>query len=155
MKAVIVYDSNYGNTLAVAEVIAGALSGVSARLVPAQHFVPGILAPGDLLVVGSPINGWQPTARMRNALAGLPSNALQGVGAAAFDTRVKLFIHGDAARKISRALQSLGARIISTPMGFYVEGRDGPMADGELERAAAWAATLLDQVKAHRPKART
>ncbi|CEA09326.1 Flavodoxin domain protein [Arthrobacter saudimassiliensis] len=153
MKAVIVYDSNYGNTRAVAEAIAAALTGLRARLVPAEHFVPGILDPGDLLIVGSPINGWQPTAKVQQALAELPSDALHGVRAAAFDTRVRLFIHGDAARKISKALQAHGARIISTPMAFHVEGRDGPLADGELQRAASWAGNLLLQLRAA-PKAK-
>jgi len=63
--------------------------------------------------------------------------------AAAFDTRVKLFIHGDAARKLTKALTDAGASIIGGPMAFYVKGSEGPLMDGETERAAAWATDLM------------
>jgi flavodoxin len=143
MKAHIVYDSAYGNTQAVAEAIAGSLDPVRTEAVSVADFNPGDLALGDLLVVGSPVNGWRPTPRITALLAALASGQLDGVRAAAFDTRVRLFIHGDAARKITETLRTHGAHIISKPMPFYVRGREGPLRNGELEKAAAWAKELL------------
>ena len=52
MKALVVYDSAYGNTRSVAETIAGSLGGLQARSVPVGDFKPDELAAGDLLVVG-------------------------------------------------------------------------------------------------------
>ena len=141
MKAVVLYDTAYGNTRTIAESVASGL-GRGAAAVPVGGFDPGALHPGDLLVVGSPINGWKPTARITEALAELGRRGLTGVKAAAFDTRVKMFIHGDAARKIAKALAAAGAGIIGEPMAFYVKGSEGPLIDGEAERAAAWAAGL-------------
>jgi flavodoxin len=142
MKAVVLYDTAHGNTKAIAESIASKL-GRDAAAVPVDRFDAGALHPGDLLVVGSPINGWKPTTRISETLAGLARHGLTGVMAAAFDTRVKLFIHGDAARKLTKALTDAGASIIGGPMAFYVKGSEGPLMDGETERAAAWATDLM------------
>src|SRR5512141_159076 len=106
MKALVVYDSAHGNTKSVAEAIAGSLDGMQARSVPVGDFKPGTLAAGDLLVVGSPINGWRPTPKITALLSALGDGSLQGVKAAAFDTRVRMFIHGDAAKKIAHALKA-------------------------------------------------
>ena len=141
MKALVLYDTAYGNTRTIAESVASGL-GQGAAAVPVEGFDTETLHPGDLLVVGSPINGWKPTARITEMLADLGRRRLTGVKAAAFDTRVKLFIHGDAAGKITRALEAAGAGIMGEPMAFYVKGSEGPLMDGEAERAAAWAAGL-------------
>lgn len=143
MKAVVVYDSSYGNTKSVAEAIAGSLDGLDATPVAVGDFKPEALAAGDLLVVGSPINGWRPTPKITTLLSSLGSGTLSGVNAAAFDTRVRMFIHGDAAKKISHALKAGGADIIAEPMPFYVKGSEGPLRDGEIEKAESWAQSLL------------
>jgi len=110
-----------------------------------EAIVPGTesLAAGDLLVVGSPINGWRPTPKITALLSALRNGHLNGVKAAAFDTRVRMFIHGDAAKKITHALKAGGADIIAEPMPFYVKGNEGPLRDGEIEKAEVWAQTLL------------
>ena len=90
-------------------------------------------------MVGSPINGWRPTPKITTLLSALGSGSLKGVNAAAFDTRVRMFIHGDAAKKISHALKAGGADIIAEPMPFYVKGSEGPLRDGEIEKAQSWA----------------
>jgi flavodoxin len=147
MKAHILYDSAYGNTRQIAETIAATLKALHAKAVPVGDFDPGSLATGDLLIVGSPINGWQPTARITELLKTLKGRGLDGVKAAAFDTRVKLFIHGDAAKKMTSLLKKGGALIVSTPMPFYVEGSEGPLRSGETQKAAAWAQSILESVK--------
>ncbi|HSO91698.1 MAG TPA: flavodoxin domain-containing protein [Arthrobacter sp.] len=147
MKALVVYDSAYGNTRSVAETIAGSLSGMQASSVAVGDFKPDALAAGDLLVVGSPINGWRPTPKITALLSTLGNGPLKGVKAAAFDTRVRMFIHGDAAKKITHALKAGGADIIAEPMPFYVKGSEGPLRDGEIEKAEGWARTLLTSLK--------
>lgn len=142
MKAHIVYDSAYGNTKSVAESIARNLSPLSAAAIPVVDFDPRTLATDDLLVVGSPVNGWRPTARISALLAQLDDGRLKGIKAAAFDTRVRFFIHGDAAKKMTRMLKAGGARIVSDPGLFYVRGTEGPLRSGELEKAGAWAQKL-------------
>lgn len=139
MSTLVVFDSNFGNTQRIAEAVAAELGAAATRLADVG---PGALAGVDLLVVGSPINAWKPTERMRSFLDGLGEGSLRGVRAAAFDTRVRLFIHGDAAGKISHALEKAGAQIVARPRGFIVEGREGPLAAGEVEGATAWARSI-------------
>ena len=141
MSALVVFDSNFGNTQKIAEAVAEEL-GNGAAATPLADLAQGGLTGVDLLVVGSPINAWKPTERMKSFLDGLGEGSLRGVRAAAFDTRVRLFIHGDAAGKISRALEKAGAQIVARPRGFIVEGREGPLAAGEVEGATAWARSI-------------
>jgi flavodoxin len=141
MKALVIYDTTFGNTQKVAETVAETLGkGVKTILVSGVN--PKDLAGIDLLVVGSPILGWSPSEKTKAFLAGLHPGQLKGVKAAAFDTRISLFIHGDAAKKIATALEAAGAQIVATPEGFTVKGNEGPLKVGELEKAKKWAGDI-------------
>lgn len=141
MKALVVYDSVYGNTKLVAEEIAAKL-GKGVRFLCADEVKEKDLNGLDLLVVGSPILGWRPSEKTAAFLSSLKPGQLKGVMVAAFDTRIRLFIHGDAARKIAAALQKAGGSLVGIPAGFIVEGTQGPLACDALQKAAQWAGTL-------------
>lgn len=143
MNALVIYDSLFGNTKQVAETV-GRTLGRGTPVVAVSDVTPERLQGVELLVVGSPINAWRPSQRMGAFLAGLASGQLAGVKVAAFDTRVNLFIHGDAVRKIAKLLEAAGATVIAEPHWFFVKGKEGPLADGELARAEGWARTLLE-----------
>ncbi len=140
MKSLVIFDSNFGNTQRIAEAIAEELN---TQAVPVSKVSTAELTGLDLVVVGSPINAWRPSEKMGKFLANLSKDQLKGVKAAAFDTRVRLFIHGDAAKKIARSLENAGAKIIAEPQAFFVKGREGPLLDGEIERASQWTKSLL------------
>ncbi|MHB8054254.1 MAG: flavodoxin family protein [Candidatus Aminicenantales bacterium] len=139
MNALVLYDTNFGNTKKAAEAIAETLG---AAAVSVSNVKIDDLGNYGLIVVGSPIVGWRPSEKMIAFLAGLGAGRLKNIKAAAFDTRVKLFIHGDAAEKILRSLEGAGAEIAAEPGSFYVKGKEGPLLDGEIEKAKAWAALL-------------
>lgn len=140
MKALVIYDSQYGNTKIIAETIAAELENASLEQVNSINAssLDGI----DLLVVGSPIHGWRPSEKMIAFISGLKSNQLKGIKAAAFDTRAKFFLHGDAAGKIAKSLEEAGAEIAAKPEGFFVKGTEGPLLPGEQERAKDWAKAI-------------
>jgi flavodoxin len=142
MKALVIYDSNLGNTKLIAEAIASELGG-DTRVISITDVTANDLAGVELLVVGSPIIGWKPTVRMQHFLAGLLPGQLKGIKTTTFDTRVKLFIHGDAANEMAKRLTELGAEIVTEPMPFYVKGKEGPLFEGEVEKAKAWATKLI------------
>ncbi|MHB1276600.1 MAG: flavodoxin family protein, partial [Candidatus Humimicrobiaceae bacterium] len=96
----------------------------------------------DLIVAGSPIIGWKPTEKMDKFLSDLNRDQLKGIKAASFDTRVKLFIHGDAMNKISEKLKNAGAEIIVKPQAFFVEGKETVLAGGEIEKAREWVKSI-------------
>ncbi len=146
MKVLVVYDSLYGNTAQVARAIGDAVAG-EAEVLGVGEAKPTKLRSFDLVIVGSPTQGGRATEAMRAFLARVP--ALDGAGVAVFDTRlparwVKVF--GYAAGKTADKLEALGATLTTEPEGFVVEGKEGPLIAGELERAAAWARGVCQEV---------
>jgi len=141
MKTLVLFDTNFGNTKLVAETITQAL-GKDARVVSVSDFTIQELEGVDCIVVGSPIIGWRPSEKMGKFLANLRSGQLNGCKAAAFDTRIKAWYSGDASKKIANKLKRAGAKIIVPPQAFFVKGKEGPLVDGEIEKAAKWAALI-------------
>jgi len=144
MKAMIVYDSVYGNTERIAEAIAGGMGrGTKAQRPSAVG--ADELQSVDLLVVGSPTFGGRPTKAIQGFMDSIPKAVAGKLIFAAFDTRLsmkfaKLF--GYAAARIAAKLQENGSTLKSPLEGFIVRGRSGPLAEGELERATAWGRGL-------------
>lgn len=138
MKTLVVYDSSFGNTKKVAEETAKVLE---AKVVSVKEFKKDDLSEVNVLILGSPIIGWKPTVSTQAFLDKFEAKSLEGVKATTFDTRVKLFIHGDAMGKMAVSLKNLGANIFTEPMAFYVAGpQNAPyLLDGELEKAKGWA----------------
>ncbi len=160
MKALIVYDSLYGNTEKIAREICSALSAqADVRAMRVANITPELLAGLDLLVVGSPTQGFRPTGAIRSWLNGLARTALKGVSVAAFDTRADVAdVHsrvaeflmsrfGYAAEPIAAQLVKKGGAQIIAPEGFFVVDKEGPLKEGELERAVAWAKQLIAVVR--------
>jgi flavodoxin I len=141
MNAIVVYDSNHGNTEKIARVIGQALGG-AARVSHIRESNVAALGKAGLLVVASPTLGGRPTEAMSSFLKGIPEGSLQNVKVATVDTRLKakwVKIFGYAAEKIAARLVKCGGTPVAAPEGFFVRGAKGPLLDQELERAAAWA----------------
>ena len=149
MKALIVYDSVYGNTEKIARAIAEAITpSGEVKVLRVDEASPSELASIDLLVVGSPTHGGRPTPAVQGLINKVPK--LQGINVAAFDTRsqAKLArVFGNAAGRIARNLKGKGGVLIAPPDGFFVTGTKGPLKEGELERAAGWAKAILESRK--------
>ena len=105
----------------------------------------------DLLVVGSPTRKFTMSDATKAFLRSIPAGGLAGVRVAAFDTRIATediksgffgwFVNkaGYAAQPIMKLLTDKGGKQAAPPAGFYVQGSEGPLKAGELERAAVWA----------------
>lgn len=152
MNALVIFDSVFGNTEKIARSIAAVLG---TQVIPISQVDADQLRGLDLLVIGSPTRGFRPTEGIRKLLDGLPKNYLAGVRVAAFDTRIVLETIGSkalrflvdkggyAARSIAKTLEKKGGQLGAPPEGFFVTGEQGPLKDGELDRAAAWAGKLI------------
>jgi len=141
MKALVVYDTLYGNTEKIARAIGGAIAG-DVRVVRASEPDSADTKGVELFIVGSPTQGGRPTRAVQEFLDKIPDPDIRGARFAAFDTRspsrlVRLF--GYAAERISASLAEKGGVLVLPPEGFFVEGSKGPLREGELERAAGWA----------------
>lgn len=164
MNAIVVYESHWGNTAAVARAIAEGI-GPDARVLATDEAIGDVLAGVDLIVAGSPLLGFSlPTESMlkniastadkdptppdvshpsmRSWLQGLP----RGNGrAAAFETRI-WWSPGSAAKAILKRLAALGYHPIDKGERFIVEGKYGPLRAGEIERAREWGKALAQIV---------
>ncbi|HET6920904.1 MAG TPA: flavodoxin family protein [Jiangellaceae bacterium] len=69
--------------------------------------------------------------------------AAKGSKAAAFDTRADTRLAGGAAYGIARRLRRHGYELIGEPVGFIIDGTEGPLRAGEPERATAWGSDLV------------
>ena len=168
MKALVVYESMYGNTHHVATAIGEGLgSGFEVTVVPVERVEPDMLETLDLLVVGGPTHGHgMSRASTRHAAvdaAQKPSSDLtvepdaEGPGlrewfedvgrisarGAAFDTRVDMspVLTGRASKGIAKKLRHAGATLVVEPESFLVT-KDNHLEDGEAERAHTWGARL-------------
>ena len=154
MNALVLYDSQYGDTERIAQAIATSLGEFgearAVRLDPAQ---PVELQGLDLFIVGCPTQGWRPTPAIQSFLEEASSEELGGMAGACFDTRFRLprFMSGSAAKVMAGKLREKGVSLLVEPESFFVKGTEGPLREGELERAATWARQIVDEVEASRP----
>ena len=81
---------------------------------------------------------------VREFLAALPA-ARPGSRAAAFDTRLGYRLAGGAARTAARQLRRHGYRLAAKAEGFIVADSEGPLREGELDRAREWGSALTRQ----------
>lgn len=170
MRAVVVYESMYGNTHVVAERIGAGLSDThDVTVVAAEHASSEVVRGADLLVVGGPthVHGMSSHRSRQSAVEQAAGSETpmdldpdaEGEGlrdwfhhlpelgdrrAAAFDTRfggVAPAMSGRASKGIARRLRRHGMHLVVGPESFLVD-EDQHLVDGEDERATAWGSTL-------------
>ena len=147
MRSLVVYYSLFGNTQRIAEAIAERLESEGAvRVVRADQLTSSDLDGVDLMVLGSPTHRMNVPETVRPILEALPKGALQDASFAAFDTSYKMSLllsRFTAVPKLARRLRKLGGRPLVSPETFHVLGREGPLYDGEIERARAWVEAIV------------
>ena len=148
-EKLIIFDSFFGNTEKIAQALGEALGDVPVKKV--DQVKDEDLIDLKVLIVGSPTRAFQPSPGIKAFLKGLKPGALQGVKAAAFDTRIPkdqtnsgflkfmISLFGYADKKIEKLLVKAGADIALESAGFGVTDTEGPLVEGELERASEWA----------------
>jgi flavodoxin len=155
MNTLIVYDSQYGNTERIAQTIADTLRAFgqaqAVRADPA-HLISfqGV----DLLIMGSPTQGFRPTSAMQSFLGSVSSQQLRGLAVACFDTRVRGFLwKRSAAPHMVRLLRTKGVEPLVPPESFFVEAmkKEGPLEASEVERATRWALGICQQHEVSQP----
>ena len=160
MKAVVVYESLWGNTAAIARAVAEGL-GPDARALTTDEATGPVVDEADIIVAGAPVIAFDlandkardniarsksgaPTPpdtshpSLRSWLAELPDGHKP---VAAFDTRLWWSPRG-ATGSIERGFRKAGYRTIAKGQKFIVEGTYGPLRNGEIERARAWGHDL-------------
>lgn len=172
MRAIVVYESMYGNTRQVAEAIgAGLESACGVSVVPVSGTTAESLAEADLVVVGGPTHahGMSRAGTRKSAVeaAGKTGSGLRldpdapgpglrewltslgryQVKAAAFDTRVHgpAALTGQASKGVARSLREHGFDIAAKPESFLVT-KENQLEAGETARARAWGSALAARI---------
>jgi flavodoxin len=163
MKALVVYESMFGNTQQIARAVADGLGeSVDVQLIEVAE------APADtgpdvaLIVAGGPTHAFSMSREntradaiskgahegerefgLREWMAALPSGQ-HSEKVATFDTKIKSMrrLPGSAAKSGAKAAHRHGYESVSNAESFYVDDVDGPLLDGELDRARAWGRQL-------------
>ena len=171
MKAIVVYESHWGNTAAIARAIAEGI-GTDAQAMSTAEATGAVVADLDLIVAGAPLLGFSlPTEGMLKSLAAgaakdptppdlshpgmrmwLEALPAGHIPAAAFETRI-WWSPGSAAKAILQQLEAHGYRPLDKAQKFIVEDKYGPLRAGELERAKAWGVTLVQAMVQKTPHA--
>jgi flavorubredoxin len=165
MNAVVVYESHWGNTAAIAQAIADGI-GSGARALNTDEATPEVVAGADLIVAGSPVIAFalprdgSLTQIAHDEKAPVPpdvshqllrtwlDNLPVGRGfAAAFETRIWWSLRG-ATGTIESKLKDAGYERLVPGERFIVAGGYGPLRDGELERARWWGTELAGALAA-------
>jgi hypothetical protein len=163
MRALVVYESLFGNTEQVALAITGGLSEhLDVELLEGTDAPQVITEALDLIVIGGPTHAFsmtRPSTRedafrqgvshgstavgLREWLEQL-GNGPHSAPVATFDTRVSKVRHlpGSAAKGAARLVHKLGYSSAAQAESFYVEGVTGPLLEGELDRAHSWGEQL-------------
>ena len=161
MRALVVYESMFGNTRTIAEAVADGISSLCMVETMEVGDAPAAIGDDiDLLIVGGPTHqfGLSRESSRRDAakqadqmlvsrgigvrewIAGV--NRTAPVMATAFDTRMSeprwLRFVGSAAGKIEKRLKRLGFTVDLPAEHFHVTGMQGPLLDGEIQRAREW-----------------
>ena len=163
MTVLLVFESMYGSTAAVAEAVA---AGMADLRVPVTVCEVGLAEPAslrtrpDLLVVGAPTHQRglstpqtrdiarsdtdrtvSPGDGVREWLEAL-AGQVQGQACAVFDTAVAGRLAGSAATSIGKQLTKAGAQLVVPPESFTVSGRSTGLLPDELEHARSWGRSL-------------
>lgn len=149
-KALVVYDSVYGNTEKVAKALAKGLgdSGVQVDTLKADMVKFDELTKYDLLVVGGPVHAWNITKPIKEFLDHLKTvQGMRGKKGFAFDTKMnKSSLAGNAGGKIEDSLKSLGLTIVRSHSTAVVKGNEGPLEEGAEEAFTQIGAELAKKI---------
>ena len=151
-EKLVVYDSYFGNTEKVAQAVAEAIGGQAKKVnAVSEEDLKGL----KVLFVGSPTRAFRPTPAILTFIKDLDPASMGEVKGAAFDTRIPedqtdsgflrlmIGLFGYADKKIAKRLEKQGPTLALQSEGFGVTDTEGPLIEGELERAKAWAKQIV------------
>jgi len=169
-KALVVYESMWGNTEQVAKAIAAGLQqSMQVQFLDVADAPPQPASDIELVVVGGPTHAFsmsrestRESALERGAPRGHRETGVRewldaqpaehhAQRLATFDTRVDKVRHlpGSAAKSAAKAGHRHGFPRAVAVESFYVEDMEGPLVDGEEERATAWGRDLGTNLARH------
>ncbi|PKM87791.1 hypothetical protein CVU83_02550 [Candidatus Falkowbacteria bacterium HGW-Falkowbacteria-2] len=152
MKTAIIYDSVYGNTGKIAEEIARVI-GEEAKLIHISQAHKEDIENAELVVLGTPTHGGRASEAVQAFMKELPSDIWSSKKVAVFSTgmpansvnfflRFVIKIIGYASTPTLSVIVKQGGVAAGAPADFMVKDKQGPLLEGEIEKAGKWAESL-------------
>lgn len=149
MKVIVLYDTKYGNTEKVAKAICEGMKEVGFSEVVVKsgsETTPGELREAGVWILGSPTHIGSTTRNFKKLIRWMKEEKPKGQRGVAFDTRLEKAKKG-ASDKLVKVMQAVGMEILDGPFNFRVKGIEGPLLDGELERATTIGRKLAGEIR--------
>jgi len=134
-RAVVIYDTKFGNTEKVARALAEGMKKHEVNVDCSKIDEVNISKLGDydLLAVGGPTHAFGLSKPMKDFLKKLEKVNISGKRAFAFDTKLKSRLAGSAGKRIEKKLKKLGMSIVKSHVSAIVKGGEGPLEDDAEE----------------------
>ena len=151
-RAIIIYESKYGNTKLAAEAVAEGIkqtSGIEPAAIELKEVNLEGLTEFDAILIGSPNHMGNATRGIRKFIDRLGKINLEGKRAAVFDT----YIGGDfekAVKKMEKRIseKAPGLSLVAPGLSIQVDGMKGPITGGELPKCQKFGSIIGNQLKA-------
>jgi len=151
-RAIIIYESKYGNTKLAAEAVAEGIkqtSGIEPAVIELKEVNLEGLTEFDAILIGSPNHMGNATRGIRKFIDRLGKINLEGKRAAVFDT----YIGGDfekAVKKMEKRIseKAPGLSLVAPGLSVRVDGMKGPITGGELPKCQNFGSIIGNQLKA-------
>jgi len=146
MWVYVVIASPCGVTDTVARAVARAVDwSYEHHACPANEVDPSEIRIPSVVFLGGPTHRREMGESLRVFLDHMPDRMVASSLFAAFDTRFhdSPIVTGSSARHIQRAVEARGGRNLVPGESFFVVRRDGPVREGEVERARVWASSVI------------
>lgn len=146
MRVYVVFGSHSGSIVRIARSIASAVNWSNeygAR--PAAEVDPREIQGPGIVFVGYASGGSELDRSIRAFLDGIPDRTMYAVYWAAFDTRTQPApcVAGSAVRRLRRAIEHRGGRLLLPPESFYVGPSEDRVPHTEVDRARAWGSSVI------------
>ena len=135
-RAIVIFDSKFGNTATVAKSLAGGLqkAGLETTCTNLRDVRPESLSDYDLIAVGAPTQAFTASRPMKDFLRKLEDmETLKGKRGFAFDTKFGSRVSGSASKYIEGRLSKLGMEIVKHRESAIVKKSEGPLEEGAGE----------------------
>ncbi|MHA2406374.1 MAG: flavodoxin family protein [Candidatus Hermodarchaeia archaeon] len=134
-KAIVIFDSKFGNTEKVARALASGLDepGIVVECINVKNVQIDTLPDYDLLAVGGPTHGFGMSKPVKEFFKQIGNIDLREKNAFAFDTKNPPRYWGSAAKGIEKRLVKLGMKIVRSRLSAFVEGLKGPLHENSEE----------------------
>ena len=147
MWVYVLYGSRSESTERIARAIASSVewsNEYGAR--PVSAVTPAEIRGPGLVFLGCPSGGSELDRQIRRFLDSLPDRTMYNVVWAVFDSRADPapVIAGSGVRRLRRAIEHRGGRLVLTPQSFFSDELHGHcVSSEELERARTWGSSAI------------